>query len=148
MLSPLTLLWTLLALPGAHAHDHEQNRADISRLETEHARERLSEQRRADVMLQLGVLYVEEGLIHQPDFSRQDVESAEALLQSVLDQHPDHPQADEATFALDTEVQGLVLDRLKQHRPQPLVVLVSHRPSALAHCPRIVTLQSPQMGSD
>jgi ABC-type multidrug transport system fused ATPase/permease subunit len=53
---------------------------------------------------------------------------------------PDLLVLDEATSALDLESERLLLTRLRSHRPQLTLVLVSHRRASLDLCDRLVDL--------
>ena len=49
---------------------------------------------------------------------------------------------DEATAALDTETEGLVLENLRRRVPGQTIVLITHRPSAAAFCDSVVRLEN------
>jgi ATP-binding cassette subfamily C protein len=53
---------------------------------------------------------------------------------------------DEATSALDPESEGRLLDRLRALQPRPAALVVAHRPSTLAHCDSVITIQHGSSG--
>jgi ATP-binding cassette subfamily C protein len=48
---------------------------------------------------------------------------------------------DEATAALDSESEAQLLERLRGLEPRPAALVVAHRPSSLAYCDSIVSIQ-------
>jgi ABC-type multidrug transport system fused ATPase/permease subunit len=48
---------------------------------------------------------------------------------------------DEATAALDPESEATLIDRLRALQPRPAALVVAHRPSTLAHCDSVVSIQ-------
>ena len=52
---------------------------------------------------------------------------------------------DEATSALDVGSESALLDRLRALDPRPAALIVAHRPSTLAHCDSVVTIQHPAL---
>jgi ATP-binding cassette subfamily C protein len=48
---------------------------------------------------------------------------------------------DEATAALDRDSEALLLEKLRALEPRPAAIIVAHRPSSLAHCDSLVTIQ-------
>jgi ABC-type multidrug transport system fused ATPase/permease subunit len=48
---------------------------------------------------------------------------------------------DEATAALDPESEAALVEQLKGLEPRPAALVVAHRPSTLAHCDSVVSIQ-------
>jgi ATP-binding cassette subfamily C protein len=67
---------------------------------------------------------------------RQRLAIARAMLRS-----PSLLILDEATAALDADSEAQLLGRLRALDPRPAAVLVAHRPSTLAHCDSVVSIQ-------
>ena len=55
---------------------------------------------------------------------------------------------DEATSAIDTEGESVVLGQLLQLRPRPTIVIIAHRLESLRYCQRVLSFEAGRLVSD
>jgi ATP-binding cassette subfamily C protein len=55
---------------------------------------------------------------------------------------------DEATAALDPDSEAMLIKALKALEPRPAALVVAHRPSTLAHCDSLLSIQHGLLSAD